>query len=63
MERRASPARPAAASAPVASTAAGWVTSTAPAIRSGDTNGVQLSVPRSTSPSDAHWVVTPEDSM
>ena len=39
------------------------VTSGAPAVAVGATNGVQLSVPRSTSTSDDHCVVTPEDSM
>src|SRR5579884_2714534 len=39
------------------------VTSGAPAVALGATNGVQLAVPRSTSTSDDHWVVTPEDSM
>ena len=39
------------------------VTSDAPAVAVGATNGVQLSVPRSTSVSDVHCVVTPEDSM
>ena len=63
IERIASPASPAAAIAPVAMTAAGWVTRTAPATRSGDTNGVQLLVPRRISASDAHCVVVPEDSM
>ncbi len=29
----------------------------------GATNGVHADVPRSTSVSDVHWVVTPEDSM
>ena len=58
-----SPARPAATSTPVARTAAGCVTSTAPATRSGDTNGVHALVPRSTSVSDDHCVVVREDSM
>ena len=39
------------------------VTRGAPAVASGATNGVQLSVPRSTSTSDDHCVVTPDDSM
>ena len=39
------------------------VTSGAPAVAVGATYGVQLSVPRSISVSDDHWVVTPEDSM
>ena len=39
------------------------VTSGAPAVAVGATNGVQLSVPRSISTSDDHCVVTPEDSM
>ncbi len=43
--------------------AADPVTSGAPAVAVGATNGVQLSVPRSISTSDAHCVVTPEDSM
>ena len=47
----------------VASTATEPVTSDAPAVASGATNGVQLSVPRSISVSDVHCVVTPEDSM
>ena len=63
MDRMHSPASPAAAIRPVATTATGWVTRTAPATRSGETNGVQLSVPRSTSVSDVHCVVTPDDSM
>ena len=58
-----SPASPAAASVPVASTAAGCVVSTAPATRSGDTKGVHELVPRSTSVSDVHSVVTRDDSM
>ena len=63
MRRMHSPASPAAASVPVASTAAGCVVSTAPAMRSGETNGVHELVPRSTSVSDVHSVVTREDSM
>ena len=63
MDRIARPAIPAAAIKPVAMTAAGCVTRTAPATRSGETNGVQLPVPRSTSVSDVHCVVVPEDSM
>ena len=47
----------------VASTATEPVTSDAPAVAFGATNGVQLSVPRSISVSDVHCVVTPEDSM
>ena len=39
------------------------MTSGAPAVAVGATNGVQLSVPRSISTSDDHCVVTPEDSM
>lgn len=54
---------PAAASIVVAMTIADWVTSEDPAVAVGATNGVQLSVPRSTSVSDVHCVVTPEDSM
>ena len=61
--RIASPASPAAATSVVASTATDPVTSDAPAVAFGATNGVQLSVPRSTSVSDVHCVVTPEDSM
>ena len=63
MVRIASPARPAAATSVVASTATDPVTSDAPAVAFGATNGVQLSVPRSISVSDVHCVVTPEDSM
>ncbi|CPU44546.1 Uncharacterised protein [Mycobacteroides abscessus] len=63
MPRIASPAMPAAASIVVAMTIADWVTSEDPAVAVGATNGVQLSVPRSTSVSDVHCVVTPEDSM
>ena len=63
MVRIASPASPAAATRVVASTATDPVTSDAPAVASGATNGVQLSVPRSISVSDVHCVVTPEDSM
>ena len=61
--RIASPASPAAATSVVASTATVPVTSVAPAVAFGATNGVQLSVPRSTSVSEVHCVVTPEDSM
>ncbi len=61
--RIANPARPAAATSVVASTATVPVTRVAPAVASGATNGVQLSVPRSISVSDVHCVVTPEDSM
>jgi hypothetical protein len=43
--------------------AADPVTSGAPAVAVGATNGVQLSVPRRTSVSDDHCVVTPDDSM
>ena len=63
IDRIARPARPAAATSVVASTATDPVTSDAPAVALGATNGVQLSVPRSTSVSDIHWVVTPDDSM
>ena len=63
MDRMASPASPAAATSVVASTATDPVTSEAPAVAFGATNGVQLSVPRSTSVSDSHCVVTPDDSM
>ena len=63
MERSANPAIPPAATNVVASTMAGWVTSSAAAVALGATYGVQLSVPRSISISDVHWVVTPEDSM
>src|SRR6202161_2920786 len=59
----ASPANPAAATRQVARMATDPVTRGAPAVALGATNGVQLSVPRSTSNSDDHWVVTPEDSM
>ena len=61
--RIASPARPAAATSVVASTATEPVTSEAPAVALGATNGVHASVPRSISVSDIHCVVTPEDSM
>ena len=61
--RIARPAIPAAAMTPVAMTAAGCVTRMAPATRSGETNGVQLLVPRRVSASEAHCVVVPEDSM
>ena len=57
------PARPAAASSPVARTAAGSDTSAAPAARSLETNGVHELVPRSTSVSELHSVVTRADSM
>ena len=63
MERSASPARPAAATSVVASTATELVTRDAAAVAPGATNGVQLSVPRNISVSDVHCVVTPEDSM
>ena len=63
MERNASPARPPAATSVVASTMTGWVTSEDAAVEEGATNGVQAEVPRSTSMSEVHWVVTPEDSM
>ena len=43
--------------------AADPVTSGAPAVAVGATNGVQPSVPRSISTNDDHCVVTPEDSM
>ena len=39
------------------------VTSDCPAVAVGATYGVQLSVPRNTSVSDVHCVVTPDDSM
>jgi hypothetical protein len=39
------------------------VTSGAPAVAVGATNGVHASVPRSISTSEVHCVVTPEDSM
>jgi hypothetical protein len=63
MDRSASPASPPAATSVVARIAIGWVTSDDPAVALGATNGVQLSVPRSSSVSDVHCVVTPEDSM
>ena len=47
----------------VASTATGWVTRDDAAVAFGATYGVQADVPRSTSISEVHWVVTPEDSM
>ena len=47
----------------MASIATDPVTSGAPAVALGATNGVQLSVPRSTSTTDDHCVVTPDDSM
>src|ERR1700751_1270495 len=59
----ASPASPAAATRQVPRMAADPVTSGAPAVAFGATNGVQLSVPRSISTNDDHCVVTPEDSM
>ncbi len=59
----ASPARPAAATRVVASTATEPVTRDAPAVALGATNGVQASVPRNISVSDIHRVVTPDDSM
>ncbi|CFS34918.1 Uncharacterised protein [Mycobacterium tuberculosis] len=58
-----SPASPAAATRQVPRMAADPVTNGAPAVAFGATNGVQLSVPRSTSTSEDHCVVTPEDSM
>ena len=58
-----SPANPPAATKMVANTATGWETSDDAAVELGATNGVQADVPRSTSVSDVHWVVTPEDSM
>ena len=63
MLRNASPASPAAATTVVASTATELVTSEAPAVAFGATNGVQLYVPRSTSVNESHCVVTPDDSM
>ncbi len=63
IDRIASPARPAAATSVVASTATDPVTSEAPAVAFGATNGVHTSVPRSISVNDIHCVVTPEDSM
>ena len=57
IERIASPAMPAAATNVVASTATDPVTSEAPAVALGATNGVQASVPRSISVSDIHCVV------
>ncbi len=63
MDRMASPAKPAAATSVVASTATDPVTNEAPAVAFGATNGVQTSVPRSISVNDIHRVVTPEDSM
>ena len=59
IDRSASPASPAAATSVVARTATDPVTSEAPAVAFGATNGVQLYVPRSTSTSDSHCVVTP----
>ena len=41
----------------------GWVTSEDAAVALGATNGVHADVPRNTSVSEVHWVVTPEDSM
>src|SRR5262249_14133259 len=61
--RIASPAKPAAATSVVASTATDPVTNDAPAVASGATYGVHESVPRSISVSDIHSVVTPEDWM
>ena len=58
-----SPASPPAAIRMVARTATGWETSEEAAVELGATNGVQADVPRSTSVSDVHWVVTPDDSM
>ena len=63
IDRIARPARPAAATSVVASTATDPVTSEAPAVAFGATNGVHTSVPRSISVNDIHCVVTPEDSM
>ena len=63
IDRSASPARPPAATSVVASTMTGWVTSSEAAVAVGATNGVQAEVPRNTSVSEVHWVVTPEDSM
>ena len=63
IDRIASPANPAAASRPVARTAYGCVARPAPATRSGETNGVHALVPRRTSVSDTHSVVTLDDSM
>ena len=63
MDRNARPASPAAATSVVARIATELVTSDAPPVAAGATYGVQLSVPRRTSVSDVHWVVTPEDSM
>ena len=63
MERSASPARPPAATRVVASTATGCDTSEDAAVDPGATNGVQADVPRNTSVSEVHWVVTPDDSM
>ena len=63
IERNASPASPPAATSVVASTATGWDTREDAAVDPGATNGVHADVPRSTSVSDVHWVVTPEDSM
>ena len=61
--RSARPARPPAATRVVARTSTGWATRDEPAVAVGATNGIQSDVPRSTSVSDIHWVVTPEDSM
>ena len=63
MVRNARPARPPAATRVVARIAAALVTSVVPAVAFGATTGVQVAVPRSTSISDVHCVVTPEDSM
>ena len=63
MDRNASPARPPAATSVVARIAIDPVTNDAPAVAFGATNGVHADVPRSTSVSDVHCVVTPEDSM
>ena len=63
MERSARPARPPAATSVVANTATGCDTSEDAAVDPGATKGVQAEVPRSTSVSDVHWVVTPADSM
>src|ERR1700712_3350168 len=63
IDRIARPANPAAATNVVARMATDPVTRDAPAVALGATNGVQLYVPLSTSTSDNHCVVTPEDSM
>ncbi len=58
-----SPASPPAATKTVPRIITGLVTSGAPAVAFGATNGVQLWVPRNISVSDVHRVVTPADSM